>query len=33
VDITNRGFIGHIDSQRVVLKDYDIDEDEILILG
>lgn len=33
VDIVNRGFVGHIESQKVGLKDYDIDEDEVLILG
>ena len=33
VDITNRGFVGHMESQKVLLKNYDIDEDEVLILG
>ena len=33
VDITNRGFIGHLTSQATVVKDYDIDDDDVLLLG
>ena len=33
VEMANRGFVEHIAKQKVVVKDYDIDDDEVLILG
>lgn len=33
VEAANRGFVEHIAKQKVVVKDYDIDDDEVLILG
>ena len=33
VEAANRGFVEHIAKQKIVVKNYDIDEDEVLVLG